>query len=114
MYRNAAIGVGTNKIGYKLANVKNKYVWENTDDFTINQYTGYEDKTGKRIFEGDIVQFGKKKKDRFIVVWNDYKFVFKKVGSKSLTDKFASWGRLKHVTILGNIYETPELLKKSK
>ncbi len=110
MYRNAAVGVGTNKVGYKLANAKNKYVWEITEDFVINQYTGYEDRFDKRIYEGDIVQFGKNKKNISLVIWKDYRFVFKKVGSKAISDKFAYWGRLKYVTVVGNMYEEPDLL----
>lgn len=112
MYRNAAIGVGNEKVGYKLSNIKNKYVWEETDEFIINQYTGFNDQKGNKIFEGDIVKFGNKKSYLAEVIWDEYRFMFKLLNKNELLDKFSSWGKIKHVKIVGNKYENPELFKK--
>lgn len=111
MYQNAAVGVGKNRVGYKLANIKNKYVWEETDEFIINQYTGFKDKAGIWIFEGDLVKFGNKRTYLTEVIWDEYKFAFKNVDTDKVEDKFSNWGKIKHVKVVGNIYENPELLE---
>ena len=114
MYRNVAIGVGKDKVGYKLGNIKGRYVWEETDDFIVNQSTGHKDMKGKWIFEHDIVKFGNKKSYLAIAVWDGYKFVFEDPESGDQEDKFAHWGKIKHVKIMGNIYEDKELTEEEE
>jgi len=111
MYKNVAVGVGKNKIGFKLSS-KKRYVWEETENIIVNQCTGYRDDNDRRIFDGDILKFGKKGSYLASVHWEDYKFVFRKKGASTCIDKFAHWGKMDNVKIIGNIYENPELLKK--
>lgn len=110
MYKNVAIGVGKSKIGYKLSG-KKRYVWEETERIAVMQCTGYRDSKDKRIFDGDILKFGKRGNYLAEVRWDDYKFMFKKKGGKKLIDKFGHWGRVNHVEVVGNIYENPEILE---
>ena len=109
MYKNVAVGVGDNKIGYRLSG-KSRYSWENTEEIVILQYTGFIDSKGKKIFDGDILKFGTSKTYLMSVHWREYKFVFKKKGSTKLVDKFSQWNKIGNVLVLGNIYENPELL----
>ena len=80
----------------------------------IEQYTGLKDKSGKEIYEGDIIR----------EKWfdEDVRLGENRVGKvEYFTDGFVCWfvgGRLmqlgmlvgSHIEVIGNIHETPELL----
>lgn len=71
---------------------------------SLMQYTGLKDKTGREIYEGDIVENKYRHKIKFIT------------GCFCLEDKYGSTSPLfeshKAMTVIGNIYENPELLNK--
>ena len=72
----------------------------------IQQFTGLQDKNGAYIYEGDIIQL-----DEIIgdVFWDDGSFQIrlnKNQGKNHLIQE-----RAKRFTIIGNIFENPELLK---
>lgn len=78
---------------------------------TVGQYTGMKDKNGKRIFEGDIIDFSDRSySDGYGVVRYDaegteFEFVY--------DDLYEGLGRcyyLEDVEVIGNIYDNPELL----
>ncbi len=72
-------------------------------------FTGLQDKNGKEIYEGDFFHMGDKKL-LHIVVWHDTGFMGKQNGA------YGSYVGLLHwrdrIEVIGNIYETPELLNK--
>ena len=79
---------------------------------TVGQYTGLTDKNGKKIFEGDILEFS----DRYVVVFwhthlgcwdsNFLKFTNRENGRDDMSP--LNWGYKSKV--IGNIHDNPELL----
>jgi uncharacterized phage protein (TIGR01671 family) len=90
------------------------------DKFTLMQYTGLKDKNGREIYEGDIVKSSNDGKDG-CDVWDGL------ISKDSMSaahgvkfDGFWSWEdedsiyNIKYYTVIGNIYENPELLNATK
>lgn len=76
---------------------------------TVGQFTGLTDKNGKKIFEGDILSFTEEIETRSRckeTLKGIYEVKFEYCGFSPL-DCLAC----NHLEIIGNIYETPELLK---
>ncbi|MCM1159363.1 MAG: YopX family protein [Bacteroidales bacterium] len=89
--------------------------WYEADPGTICQYTGLKDKNGKEIYEGDILsgqmyhdygEYGEYVPEKCVVKWDGKRAAFAPV---------YWWSRYNHdirnYEIIGNIYDTPELLK---
>ena len=90
------------------------------DENTIFQYTGLNDKNGKKIFEGDIVRYGEicgevkfglhesnwqigKHNQGFFVTFPKEYF---------LRNELGYWRN--KIAVVGNVFDNPELLEKAK
>ena len=81
------------------------------DPETVRQYTGFVDKNGKKIFEGDIVSIYNSKAFLFAVAWNDNHYILK-CTTNGVSDNILNViESSEDVEVVGNIYDNPELIK---
>lgn len=90
----------------------------NLDEAELMQFTGLKDKNGKEIYEGDIVKipddysaFGKNAGEILKVAFDSGCFRLKRPNSKGRGFCFEDDNT---VTIIGNVYENPELWEEVK
>lgn len=81
------------------------------DPDTVGQYTGLQDKNGKRIFEGDIVKYGC---DLMVVVWQEDAARFALKFSADGTYSQSISRSNVYLEIIGNIHDNPDLIEGAK
>jgi uncharacterized phage protein (TIGR01671 family) len=82
---------------------------ENSEHYILMQYIGLKDKTGKEIYEGDILSF---LEGRYKCVWATQGCMFTmQMISKVEVTKFLNPDNYDRAEIIGNIYKNPELIK---
>ena len=87
---------------------------------TVGQYTGATDKTGKKMFEGDIVKLQSNHTSYYIVELYKYQWIFRYINRKTeyyqfdtVDDNFGMKnGISENVEIIGNIHDDPDLLEQ--
>lgn len=95
-----------------------RYDYPKRDEFELMQFTGLLDKNGKEIYEGDIVQdkeASMKGVDEFgEIVFIDGKFQLKSPCFPASLgfNYFDLVNCIDHFEVIGNIYESPELIEK--
>lgn len=84
------------------------------DHETLGQFTGLTDKNGVKIFEGDVIQcklavgtvtyqtgVDDNFTSGFVVLWTNKRYLRQELGF---------WAVKRDITVIGNIYDNPELL----
>lgn len=83
------------------------------DPDTVGQFTGLKDRNGMKIFEGDIVRYGDTI-HRVVFEQRNGTAYFGLVYAACETLPFGHYQDLKQIEVIGNIYDTPELLEVNK
>lgn len=78
---------------------------------TVGQYTGLTDRNGAMIFEGDICEIDRED-GRFEIIWDNREARFALVSDELYFDFDHFY--LNEIMVIGNIYDTPELLGVKK
>ena len=87
--------------------VDGEHYYPITELSSLGQYTGFKDKTGKKIFEGDIVEFANLDIPNMVVRFDNGSFML-------CEDEYSTYEELRMnyaVEVVGNIYEHPELME---
>lgn len=79
---------------------------------TVGQYTGLTDKTGKKIFEGDIVKKRTYQGNKLFPVEFGGGMFYCGFGGGSSTPTHRYTLEDKQIIVIGNIHDNPELLKR--
>jgi uncharacterized phage protein (TIGR01671 family) len=98
-------------LGWDIVQNQYFYTIEQYPDYKVMQYTGFEDKNGNEIYEGDIIMYNEgstESRSKMEVKWCDASFQLKAYKENWCYDI----GECLQSTlvVIGNIYENPELL----
>ena len=96
---------------YKWASSGNGRDWQDgileTDNFFVferEQYVGIQDVNGRDIYENDILKSPHGSNPTYAVKYSDTGFYLDDVGQSKFDDRYE---------VVGNIYQTPEILNKN-
>lgn len=91
------------------------------DPASVGQYVNRTDKNGKKIFEGDVVQFykeinGETFQGKYVVYYEDAycAFMLRDIEQKSYPIDLPVEKQCMDYEVIGNVYDNPELLEVAR
>ena len=109
------IGFDSNFYSYSMG----KLLKEPLEELDIQQFTGFKDKNGKEIYEGDIFECPYSNKTehhhKWRIIWGEISggFVLQRIGKPcNQRQVYQTVSDMTRQEIIGNICENPELLSK--
>jgi uncharacterized phage protein (TIGR01671 family) len=79
-------------------------------DITIQQFTGFTDRNGKEIYEGDIFKSGEYKWEPVEFENGQWQVNLQGARIFSVFELFDGFSKGDHPVVIGNMFENPELL----
>lgn len=89
---------------YSECHIGDIYEYIHVDEATVGEFTGLKDSHGNRIYEGDIIRFGR---GFFEICFSDGCFW---VSNKNYTMELHSVLGMGDIEVIGNIHDNPEQL----
>lgn len=126
LFRGKILGLTDWSYGYYAKSGENHFILLDTDNEdnysivdpeTVGQYTGFTDKNGKKIFEGDIVRFdyvnddGNDAAEDFLISYKKGAFIARQLGNIKCPSNIL---HIKQRYVIGNRWDNPELLEVKK
>lgn len=124
LFRGKGINGGKWAYGDLLQYAGTAQIWEQTEDGkwncivdpeTVCQYTGLTDKSGRKIFEGDIVSFNYELNDWGKVakiLFEDGEYRYRAITNSPKLYNCRICGENDRCEVIGNIFDNPELLNQ--
>lgn len=112
-----SLGYGLDQTGGGVSFIHEPELHNNDKRFIVCQFTGLLDKNGKEIYEGDLVRMFDEEKMIHEIIFRDGCFGYVSIPNHfvELNNHPFEWvdGKSKCLEVVDNIYENPELGKRS-
>jgi hypothetical protein len=83
------------------------------DHATVGQFTGWTVKDKAKVFDGDIV-YDHDSNEHYRIMWSDTTFEWLACDDNGYLYSLIEFGNLNEVEVVGNIWDTPDLVEREE